>query len=65
MDLTQQKLTRSEWNFLEVPVNINEKKILSLIYNGYGDTTYTSNEANSLLAWMKIGTEEEEFNYFT
>ena len=25
MDLTQQKLTKSEWNFLEVPVNSNEK----------------------------------------
>ena len=33
MDLTQQKLTKSEWDFLEVPVNQNEKKILKLIYN--------------------------------
>ena len=35
MDLTQQKLTKSEWDYLEVPVNSNEKKILKLIYNGY------------------------------
>ena len=26
MDLTQQKLTKSEWEYLEVPVNIKEKK---------------------------------------
>ena len=64
MDLTQQKLTKSEWDFLEVPVNIKEKKILKLIYNGYENTGYTSNEANSLLSWMKIGTKEEEFHYY-
>jgi len=64
MDLTQQKLTKSEWDYLEVPVNIAEKKILKLIYNGYENTGYTSNEANSLLAWMKIGTKEEEFHYY-
>ena len=26
MDLTQQKLTKSEWDFLEVPVNSQELK---------------------------------------
>ena len=33
MDLTQQKLTKSEWNYLEVPVNPNEKKILNVLLN--------------------------------
>uniref|UniRef100_A0A6C0J960 Helicase ATP-binding domain-containing protein n=1 Tax=viral metagenome TaxID=1070528 RepID=A0A6C0J960_9ZZZZ len=64
MDLTQQKLSKSEWDFLEVPTNISEKKILTMIYNGYEDTKYTNNEANSLLAWMKIGTDEDAFHYY-
>ena len=64
MDLTQQKLTKSEWEFLEVPVNQKEKKILSLIYNGYENTQYTSNESNSLLGWMKIGTDEDSFHQY-
>ena len=64
MDLTQQKLTKSEWNFLEVPVNSQEKKILKLIYNGYENTGFTSNESNSLLGWMKIGTDEDQFHLY-
>ena len=64
MDLTQQKLTKSEWDFLEVPVNGNEKKILKLIYNGYDNTSYTTNESNSLLGWMKIGTDEDQFHLY-
>ena len=64
MDLTQQKLTKSEWDFLEVPVNSNEKKILKLIYNGYNNTSYTANESNSLLGWMKIGTDEDQFHLY-
>ena len=64
MDLTQQKLTKSEWNFLEVPVNSQEGKILKLIYNGYDNTSYTNNESNSLLGWMKIGTDEDQFHLY-
>ena len=32
MDLTQQKLVKSEWEFLEVPVDAKEKNILNIIY---------------------------------
>ena len=64
MDLTQQKLTKNEWNFLEVPVNPQESKILKLIYNGYENTSYTNNESNSLLGWMKIGTDEDQFHLY-
>ena len=64
MDLTQQKLTKSEWEFLEVPVNQKEKKILNLIYNGFENTRYTTNESTSLLGWMKIGTDEDQFHLY-
>ena len=33
MDLSQKKLTRSEWNALEVPVDAKEFGILKLIHN--------------------------------
>jgi len=64
MDLTQERLTKSEWDYLEVPVNPGEKTILNLIYNGYDNSNYTHNYSNSLLGWMKIGTEDESFHLY-
>ena len=60
MDLTQQKLTKSEWEYLEVPVNIKEKKILELIYKGFDNINYTYNESKSLLGFMKINEDSDE-----
>ena len=54
MDLRQQKLTKSEWELEEIPVNVNEKKILDLIYNGYSNVNHTYNDAMSLMGYMKI-----------
>ena len=48
MDLKQQKLTKKEWEFLEVPVNPQEKSILDLIYHSYNDINFSKNETNSL-----------------
>jgi hypothetical protein len=64
MNLTQERLTKNEWDYLEVPVKPGEKEILNLIYNGFEDTTHTHNNANSLLGWMKIGTKDEEFHLY-
>ena len=62
MDLTQQKLTKSEWEYLEIPVNIKEKKILNLIYKGFENVNQTFNESKSLLGFMKI-TENSDENF--
>ena len=64
MDLRQQKLTKKEWEFLEVPVSAQEKSILDLIYNSFTNTSFTKNETNSLLLYLKIGTDEPSFHYF-
>ena len=56
MDLSQQKLTRAEWEYLEVPVIPKELKILQLIFNSYENTNYAMNESQSLLGFMKINT---------
>ena len=65
MDLKQQKLTKSEWDFLEVPVVPKEKTILKLIYNGYENTSYTINDSKSLLGFMKINADNNEFHIYT
>lgn len=38
MNLTQQKLTKSEWEFLELPVNKKELYILKFINKSYFNT---------------------------
>jgi len=64
MDLKQEKLTKKEWEFLEVPVNPQEKSILDLIYNSYDNINFSKNETNSLLLYLKIGTDEPCFHYY-
>jgi hypothetical protein len=54
MDLDQQKLSKSEWNNIEVPVSEMEQKILGLIVEGYHDVNLRKNDTTSLLAYMKI-----------
>lgn len=61
MDLTQRKLTRSEWETIEVPVSSDEKDILKLIIYGYHDVNIRTNNHQSLYSFLKIdqspGTE--------
>ena len=64
MDLTQQKLVKSEWEFLEVPVDAKEKTILNIIYNAYGNTGYSQNDSMSLLGFMKIGSDDDSFHFY-
>lgn len=54
MDLDQQKLSKSEWNNIEVPVSETEQKILQLIVDGYLDVNLRKNDTTSLLVHMKI-----------
>ena len=64
MDLTQQKLVKSEWEFLEVPVDAKEKNILNIIYNAYGNTSYSQNDSMSLLGFMKVASEDDSFHFY-
>jgi hypothetical protein len=66
MDLSQTKLTRAEWETIEVPVPEREKKILSLIVAGYRDLNIKSNDATSLFSFTKIDrTPEIEWFLYT
>ena len=55
MDLHQTKLTKREWEILEIPVSNKEKRILKLIQGGIDNIDFNDNYTMSLLSFMKIG----------
>jgi hypothetical protein len=65
MDLKQTKLTRGEWDSIEIPVSDQEKEILSLIMEGFENIDITKNKTMSLFAFTKIEktSENEVFLY--
>lgn len=65
MDLTQNKLTRTEWESIETPVSQAEKLILKLIIDGYDDVMVHSNNNLSMMSFVKIDntSENEIFLY--
>jgi hypothetical protein len=54
MDLKQVKLTKSEWESIEIPVSNQEKEVLSLITKGYNDVNIRINKTDSLFMFLKI-----------
>ena len=64
MDLTQRKLTKEEWDNIEIPVENKEKQILNLIHNGYVNTNISYNNSLSLLKYTKISFPTPLFHTF-
>jgi len=65
MDLTQTKLTKSEWDFLELPVSPKEKSILKLLFDSRKDINVSFNNSNSLLKFIKIHNDNmEPFHFY-
>ena len=58
MDLNQRKLTKSEWESIEVPVSFQEKDVLSLIIQGFHNVNVKYNKHNSLFQFLKIEYSE-------
>ena len=65
MDLSQTKLSKGEWESIEVPVSQDEQNILKMICHGYYDVTIKNNTNLSLLGYLKIQYSEsmEDFLY--
>jgi hypothetical protein len=65
MSLKQQKLSKSEWDSIEIPVSDEEKKILQLIINGFTNVNIRFNNTNSLFSFLKLDYSSglEEFLY--
>jgi hypothetical protein len=65
MDLTQRKLTKAEWDSIEIPVSKGEKDILKLITAGYHNVQIGVNNTSSIFTYLKIeySTAIEDFLY--
>jgi hypothetical protein len=65
MDLTQNKLTRAEWDSIEVPVSESENEILKMIIEGFTNRDIVKNKTMSLFSFTKIekSIESEKFLY--
>jgi hypothetical protein len=61
MDLKQNKLSKAEWESIEISVPEHEKKILKLIVDGYHDPNVRFNETQSLNSYIHFaGTPEQD-----
>jgi len=65
MDLKQRKLTKSEWDGIEIPVHKNELEVLHLIVSGFSNVQIKINKTDSIFTQLKIeyNTQIEEFLY--
>jgi len=63
MDLNQQKLTKSEWETIEMPVSQDEVEVLKLIIKGNNDVNVRYNKTDSIFTFLKIeyGEKMEDF----
>ena len=59
----QSKLTKEEWTSIEVPCSESEKRILSLIIDGYKDVNISRNYTLSLAQHMKL-TDSVKFDSY-
>jgi hypothetical protein len=63
MDLKQCKLSKSEWDTIENPINENEMEVLKLINEGFNDVNIKINKNNSLFNYLKIEYNPQIENY--
>ena len=65
MDLKQRKLSKSEWESIEIPVSKTETEILRLITSGFSNVHLKVNKTDSIFTFLKIeyNTQIEEFLY--
>ena len=65
MDLNQRKLTKSEWESIEIPVSAKEMEVLKLIVESYSNVNLKQNKNNSLFTFLKIefSVKMEEYLY--
>lgn len=54
MDFNQNKLTKSEWESIEIPVAQQEQQIIRMITAGFNDVNTSFNNNHSILGFMKI-----------
>ena len=63
MDLEQNKLTKSEWESIEIPIAETEKDILKLIIKGFNNVNIKANDTLTILSYLKLQNIEHINNY--
>lgn len=58
INLNQVKLTKAEWDSIEVPVSQEEKDVLKMIQKGYHNVDIRYNGTLSLLGFLKVNHSE-------
>ena len=63
MDLSQEKLTKAEWQSIEIPVSSEEQNVLKLIMSGFYDPDVRLSVNQSIATFMKISMDESMESY--
>ena len=63
MDLTQRKLTKQEWEGIEVPVDEREKIVLKMIQYGFHNIDYKFNHNTTLIDYAKLEKSDAMESY--
>ena len=59
-DITKQiKLTKSEWDYTEIPEPQAEQDVMRMIICGYNNVHITRTNQQSLISWLKISPSDE------
>jgi len=62
MEFQQTKLSKQEWEYIEIPITQDKQEILQLIINGYDNVLISYNKTISLLTFLKIDTQQQSEN---
>lgn len=57
--IDQVKLSKSEWDYTEIPESQSEKDIMQMIISGFGDVNIIRTSQHSLLSFLKISPTPE------
>tara|TARA_Y100000816_G_scaffold234254_1_gene179756 strand:+ start:326 stop:2704 length:2379 start_codon:yes stop_codon:yes gene_type:complete len=63
MNTDQIKLSKSEWQSIEIPLDIKETNIIKFIYNSFNDVNRKENNNNSLINFLKIDNNKSIMDY--
>jgi len=63
VDLYQKKLSKAEWDYMEIPESKDEIEILNLIKKGFNNVNIKYNAAKSIIGILKTSTTEEIMVY--
>jgi hypothetical protein len=63
LSLNQTKLSRAEWDNIEVPVSVEEREVLQLIIDGYSNPNVQYNKKMSMFSFTKIDPTEQNEHY--